>query len=220
MDIRDMASIIDHTLLKPEATSRDIEQLCDEAKTYGFAAVCVNPCWVPLCVRLLKSSQVKVCTVVGFPLGTSTTESKVSEAKQAVMQGAQEVDMVLNVGMLKSGEYQYVENEIKAIVNECRDEAKVKVILETGLLSEEEIRIACRISRDSGAHYVKTSTGFGPRGASTQDIEIMKSEVGQAMGIKASGGIRDRQFAEELVRAGATRIGTSSGRTMIESLRS
>jgi deoxyribose-phosphate aldolase len=206
-----LAGMIDHTLLKAEATKAQIVQLCEEAKQYQFAAVCVNPMWVSTCAELLADSQVNVCTVIGFPLGATTTEVKVFETKQAIQNGATEVDMVLHVGALKEGNNEWVERDIRAVVEEAKGKAIVKVIIETSLLTDEEKVRACIISKNAGADYVKTSTGFSTGGATINDIELMRKAVGPDMGVKASGGIRDRQAAVEMVTAGATRIGASSG---------
>lgn len=209
------ASIIDHTLLKPEATSHQIDQLCHEALTYKFAAVCVNPGWVKHCAKRLKNSSVKVCTVVGFPLGATTTNCKVAETEEAIRNGATEVDMVINIGWLKSGMYKETASDIRAVVQACETRALVKVILETGLLTDEEKRTACQISQEAGAAFVKTSTGFAGSGATTYDIALMRKAVGPEMGVKASGGIRDASTAQAMVNAGATRIGASASVAII-----
>jgi deoxyribose-phosphate aldolase len=207
----DLAGYIDHTLLKPEATVSDIEKLCGEARRYGFASVCINPSYVPLCSRLLKGSDVKVCTVIGFPLGATSTASKAFETEQAIRDGAQEVDMVMNVGMLKSGEYEYVESDIFAVVSTARRyHALSKVIIETGLLSDEEKVKACVLAKRAGADFVKTSTGFSKGGATVGDIALMRRVVGSAMGVKASGGVRSREEALAMVAGGADRIGASA----------
>lgn len=204
------ARLIDHTLLKPSATEKEILQLCAEARQHGFASVCVNPGWVPLCARELAGSSSLVCTVVGFPLGAMTPAAKAFEAREAVQAGAGEIDMVLNVGRLKSGDYRAVQQDVAAVV-EGSCGRPVKVILETSLLTEEEKLIACVLSKAAGAAFVKTSTGFGGGGATVEDIALMRRVVGPTLGVKASGGVRDREFAEKLVAAGATRLGTSSG---------
>ncbi|GAA4706133.1 deoxyribose-phosphate aldolase [Brevibacillus fulvus] len=206
----DLNKYIDHTLLKPEATKAMIEQLCKEAKEYQFASVCVNPAWVKLCAQLLADSQVKVCTVIGFPLGATTTAAKAAETRDAIANGADEIDMVLNVGALKSGERDVVEQDIAAVVA-AADGRLVKVILETGLLTDEEKVLACQLSVKAGAHFVKTSTGFGPGGATVEDIALMRKTVGPTIGVKASGGVRNREAALAMVEAGATRIGASAG---------
>jgi len=206
---RSLARLIDHTLLKPEATAEQIRRLCAEARHYGFAAVCVNPWWVPLCVQELKGTGVKVATVIGFPLGATTTEAKAFEARQAVEAGAEELDMVINVGALKSGHLDRVQEDIAAVVRAAAGRV-VKVILETGLLTDEEKVTACRLAVAAGAHFVKTSTGFGPGGATVADVRLMRQTVGDQVGVKASGGIRDHATAVAMVEAGASRIGASS----------
>lgn len=207
----DLASMIDHTLLKPEATKQQIETLCAEAKKYGFASVCVNPCYVPICVRLLKETKVKVCTVIGFPLGATSTAAKVFEAEQALRDGAQELDMVINIGMLKSGKYDYVENDILGVVTIAkRYAALTKVIIETCLLTDKEKVKACLLAKRAGADFVKTSTGFAKGGATAGDVALMRRVVGTTMGVKAAGGIRSRKEAREMVAAGANRIGASA----------
>ncbi|MBI4535087.1 MAG: deoxyribose-phosphate aldolase [Ignavibacteriae bacterium] len=203
--------MIDHTLLKPEATVTDIEKLCGEARRYGFASVCINPSYVPLCARLLKGTDVKVCTVIGFPLGATSTASKAFEAEQAIRDGAQEIDMVMNVGMLKSGEYEYVEDDVFAVVTTAkRYRILTKVIIETGLLTDEEKVKACILAKRAGADFVKTSTGFSKGGATAGDIALMRRIVGSAMGVKASGGVRSREDALAMVASGADRIGASA----------
>lgn len=208
-----LASMIDHTLLKPEAGESDILRLCDEARAFGFASVCVNPTWVRLCSNVLHESASRVCTVIGFPLGASHTEVKAREAEIALRDGAEEFDMVLHVGRLKQGDGAYVAHditEVTQLVRSASENATVKVILETCLLTEEEILTACRIVRDAGADYVKTSTGFASGGATPEAVRLMRSVVGEHFGVKASGGIRDRETAERMIEAGANRIGTSS----------
>jgi len=207
----DIAHTIDHTLLKPAATEADIRQLCSEARQYSFASVCVNPTWVSLCARELAGSSVEVCTVIGFPLGANTSAVKAEEARVAVADGATEVDMVINVGALKSGHLAAVRNDIHAVVRAVVPHACVKVILETALLTDEEKVEACALAQDAGAHYVKTSTGFGGGGATVEDVQLMRRVVGSAMGVKASGGVRDRSDAEAMIAAGANRIGASAG---------
>jgi deoxyribose-phosphate aldolase len=207
----DLARLIDHTLLKPEASEFDVRRLCAEAREYGFASVCVNPTWVPLCAAELKGTSVKVCTVAGFPLGATATSVKVFETEQVIKLGATEVDMVINVGALKSGHYQHVENEIRVLAESChRGGAQLKVILECALLTDQEKVIACRLSQSAGADFVKTSTGFGPGGATAQDVELMRLVVGPEMGVKAAGGIRGYEDLQKMVAAGATRIGASA----------
>jgi len=206
-----LARMIDHTLLKPEATVQQIEQLCAEAKKYHFASVCVNPSYVPLCASLLKDTDIKVCTVIGFPLGATSTETKAFETEQAINSGATEVDMVINVGRLKSKEYDYVERDIFAVVNTAkRHNVLTKVIIETGLLTDEEKVIACMLAKRAGADFVKTSTGFSKGGATAGDIALMRYVVGSAMGVKASGGVRTREDALKMVASGADRIGASA----------
>lgn len=208
---RELAGYIDHTLLKPEATKDAVVKLCEEAKTYRFATVCINPGWVSLAAELLKGSGVGVTTVIGFPLGATTTKAKAAETLDALDNGATEIDMVLNVGALKSGLYDAVEKDIAAVVEASRGRAAVKVILETGLLTDEEKVKACQISVAAGADFVKTSTGFGPGGATVQDIALMRRTVGPNIGVKASGGVRDAAACRAMIAAGATRIGASSG---------
>ena len=204
----ELAGIIDHTNLQPDASESDIRQLCAEARQYRFASVCVNPCSVRLAAKELEGSGVKVCAVCGFPLGANTTETKVFEAERAFKDGASEIDMVINVGKLKEGNDGYVLNEIKA-VTEAVPQAAVKVIIETCLLTREEKIRACRLVKQAGAAYAKTSTGFSKSGATAEDVKLMRETLGEDFGIKAAGGIRSRSFAEELVRAGADRIGAS-----------
>ena len=207
----ELAGKIDHTLLKPEATSAEIEQLCAEARKYGFASVCINPGYVPLCIQLLRGSEVKVCTVIGFPLGATSTAAKAFETEQAIRDGAQEVDMVLNVGMLKSGSYDLVEADIFAVTSTAkRYRVLIKVIIETGLLNDEEKVKACVLAKRAGADFVKTSTGFSKGGATVGDIALMRRVVGSAMGVKASGGVRSREEALAMVASGADRIGASA----------
>lgn len=205
-----LARKIDHTLLKPEATKEQIEKLCDEAKTYRFYSVCVNPSWVETATELLKGTDVKVCTVIGFPLGATTTEVKREETKDAIAKGATEVDMVIPVGKLKSGQDEAVKADIAAVVEAAKDQALVKVIIETCLLTEEEKVKACKLAVEAGADYVKTSTGFSTGGATVEDIRLMRQTVGPDIGVKASGGIRDLKTANAMIEAGASRIGASS----------
>src|SRR5512143_2250127 len=207
----DLASLIDHTLLKPDATTAEITKLCAEAAKYNFASVCVNPSYVPLCAKLLRDSAVKVCTVIGFPLGATSTAAKAFEAEHALRDGAKEVDMVINVGMLKSGDYEYVENDIFAVTTTARRYGALsKVIIETALLSDEEKIKACLLAKRAGADFVKTSTGFSKGGATVGDIALMRKVVGSAMGVKASGGVRTREEALAMVASGADRIGASA----------
>lgn len=203
--------LIDHTALKPNTNKESILKLIAEAKTYDFASVCVNPCWVALAHQELKNTDVKVCTVIGFPLGANTTEVKVFETKDAIEKGAQEIDMVINIAMLKDKEYDYVENEIHQIVEAAKDKAIVKVIIETCLLTDEEKIKACELSQKVGADFVKTSTGFSTGGATVHDIALMRKTVGAEMGVKASGGVHTHEEALAMVEAGATRIGASAG---------
>jgi len=203
--------LIDHTLLKPEATAVQVRELCAEAVEFGFASVCVNPSHVPLVAELLGGSNVKVCTVIGFPLGANASLTKLNEAKLAVAQGASELDMVINVGALKSGMDDLVRDDIRGVVEAGGHSAITKVILETALLTPEEIGRACCLARDAGAAFVKTSTGFGPGGATVEDVALMRRTVGRSMGVKASGGIGTRQDAADMIAAGATRIGASAG---------
>ena len=218
MNNLELAKMIDHTILKANATQSDIEKLCDEAKKYNFASVCVNPYWIPLASDLLKNSTVKVCTVIGFPLGATSSESKAYETEIAILQGADEVDMVINVGAMKNNKTDIVENDILAVVNSARKTGKtqnkniiVKVILETCYLTKDEIKKSCICAKNAGADFVKTSTGFGTGGTTVEDVELMKETVGSSMEVKASGGIRDYETAIKMIEAGATRLGTSSG---------
>ncbi len=213
-----LASMIDHTILKPEAGKEQVETICREAREYGFASVCVNSSYVPLCAELLRDTEVKVCTVIGFPLGAMSTAAKAAEARQAILDGAEELDMVIHIGMLKDGNNEYVEQDIHSVVEEARGKAAVKVIIETCLLSEEEKIRACLLAKKAGADYVKTSTGFSTGGATAEDIALMKKTVGKNMKVKASGGIRTREKAEEMRKAGADRIGTSSGIRIVEEM--
>lgn len=206
----DLAGMIDHTLLKAEATEADIRKLCGEAAEWKFASVCVNPAWVAYAAKQLKGTGVMVCTVIGFPLGATDSATKADETKHAIAHGADEIDMVINVGALKSKDYETVARDIAAVVKAAGGKT-VKVILETAHLNEEEKTAACLISKEAGAHFVKTSTGFGPGGATTADIALMRRLVGPVMGVKASGGIRDYATAKAMVEAGANRIGCSAG---------
>ena len=206
--------LIDHTLLKQDATPEQIMKLCLEAKEFNFMSVCVNPAYVPLAYELLKDSDVKVCTVIGFPLGMNLTKTKVEEAMLAVNQGADEVDMVINVGMLKSENDEYVENEIR-LIKESINGKLLKVIIETCLLTDEEKVRACLAAKRAGADFVKTSTGFSTGGATVHDVELMRKTVGEEMGVKASGGVRTHEDLLAMVEAGANRIGTSNGTKII-----
>lgn len=215
----DIARMIDHTLLKPEASLDDIDKLCEEAKQFHFASVCVNPCFVRFCFEKLKNSDVKVCTVIGFPLGASTTETKRFEAHQAIENGAQELDMVINIGMLKSGNYDYVFNDIQQVILEAKPKRIiVKVIIETCLLNDEEKIKACLIAKEAGADFVKTSTGFSKGGATAGDVALMRYVVGGSVGVKASGGIRSREDAELMIASGADRIGASASVKIIQNI--
>ena len=211
----DYAKMIDHTLLKPEATKEQVKNLCEEAVQYGFHSVCVNSSFVYYCAELLKDSDVKVCTVIGFPLGAMSTAGKAAEAQAAVADGAEELDMVIHVGMIKSGDWDYVKQDIASVVEAAGDKAIVKVILETCLLTDEEKRKACMICKEAGASFVKTSTGFSNGGATVKDVALMREAVGSDMGVKASGGIRSFQDVRAMVEAGADRIGASSGIAII-----
>ncbi|MBN2413244.1 deoxyribose-phosphate aldolase [candidate division KSB1 bacterium] len=205
----DLAGKIDHTILKSDATRDNIIQLCNEARQYGFVAVCVNPCWVRTASEQLYGGDVMVCSVVGFPLGANTSCLKEEETRRAISDGAREIDMVLNVGKFKSGDLEFVHNDIKRVVD-AANPAHVKVIIETCLLTDEEKVAACVIAKQAGAHFVKTSTGFSKAGAKIEDVALMRKVVGDSMGVKAAGGIRDRQTVEAMIRAGANRIGTSN----------
>jgi deoxyribose-phosphate aldolase len=208
---KNLARKIDHTLLKPDAKPAEIKALCEEARKYVFASVCVNPCYVALCYEMLKNTEVKVCTVIGFPLGSTTTEVKRFEAEQAIYNGATEIDMVINVGQLQEGNYDYVANDIKQVVNAAHNHNAIcKVILETALLTDEEKIKACVICKEAGADFVKTSTGFSKGGATVGDIALMKYVVGSGIGVKASGGIRSREDAEKMIASGADRVGASA----------
>jgi deoxyribose-phosphate aldolase len=212
-----IASLIDHTLLRPEAIAEEIRKVCQEARRYGFASVCVNPYWVALVARELSGSAVKVCSVVGFPLGANATDLKRAEAKAAILAGAQEIDMVLNIGELRGGNLDAVRDEIAAMAALVHDTGAIlKVILETALLNEDQKIAACEIAKAAHADFVKTSTGFGPGGATVQDVELMRRIVGGDMGVKASGGIRTLDDVKKMVAAGATRIGASAGVKIVE----
>ena len=202
---------IDHTALKPNTNKKAILKLIEEAKEHNFASVCINPCWIPLASKELQGSDIKVCTVIGFPLGANTTETKVFETRDAIQKGAQEIDMVINVAMLKDKDYNYIENEIKQIVEASKDKAIVKVILETCLLTDEEKIKACELSQKASADFVKTSTGFSTGGATVHDVALMRKTVGEDMGVKASGGIHTHEEAMAMINAGASRIGASAG---------
>lgn len=206
---------IDHTLLAADATKDKITKLCNEAKEYKFASVCVNSCWVKLSAELLKGSGVNVCTVVGFPLGAMATKAKAYEAECAVEDGADEVDMVINIGALKDGDYKTVEDDIRAVKKACGDKL-LKVIIECCLLTDEEKVKACELSEAAGADYVKTSTGFSKGGATAEDVALMRQTVGERLGVKAAGGIRDRATAEKMIASGASRLGCSAGIAIVK----
>jgi deoxyribose-phosphate aldolase len=212
-----IAAMIDHTLLKPDATRHQIEELCREAAAFKFATVCVNPAWVATCARLLQGSGVRVCSVVGFPLGATTADVKGYETQRAIFDGAREIDMVINVGALKSGELRIVERDIEAVVAPCRAcGALSKVIIEAALLTDDEKVTACTLAKAAGADYVKTSTGFGPGGATAADVALMRRVVGAEMGVKAAGGVRDLEGARAMIAAGATRVGASAGVKIVQ----
>lgn len=211
------ASMIDHTLLKAETTKNQIEKLCEEAKKYEFASVCVNPTWVHYSAQLLSGTNVKVCTVIGFPLGATTSEVKAFETKNAIENGAQEIDMVINIGALKDGNYNLVRDDIKAVV-EAANGTLVKVIIESCLLTDEEKVKACELSVEAGADFVKTSTGFSTGGATVEDVALMRKTVGPEIGVKASGGVRSLEDMQKMIEAGATRIGASSGVAIMNGL--
>jgi len=216
MNTKQLAATIDHTLLKSNATDAEIIQLCLEAAQYQFATVCVNPCWVKLAAEQLQHKQVGITTVIGFPLGASSSAIKALETKQAIADGATEIDMVLNIGYLKSRFLSAVKSDIEAVVSAAANHAIVKVILETCLLTDEEIIEACKLSVEAGAQFVKTSTGFSSGGATIEHITLMRSTVGKHVGVKASGGIRDYATAIAMLEAGATRIGASAGIAIVE----
>lgn len=210
----ELAKYIDHTLLKPDTTDSQIEKLCQEADTHGFFSVCVNPTHVKLSAELLKDSDTKVCTVIGFPLGASTSTVKAYETVDAIENGADEIDMVINVGALKSGKHDLVREDIAAVV-EAANDTLVKVIIETSLLSDDEKRVVCQLAKEAGCDFVKTSTGFSGGGATVEDVELMKTVVGENIEVKASGGVRSREDALAMIEAGAARIGASSGIAII-----
>ncbi len=213
-----IAKMIDHTALKADTTKEQIVTLCAEAKEYGFMSVCVNPTWVETAASLLKDSEVKVCTVIGFPLGASTSETKAFETKDAIDKGATEVDMVINIGALKDKNDELVEKDIRAVVDAAKGKALTKVIIETCLLTDEEKVLACELSVKAGADFVKTSTGFGAGGATVEDIRLMRKTVGPDIGVKASGGVRDVKGTQDMIEAGATRIGASTGVAIVNGL--
>lgn len=213
-----IAKMIDHTALKADTTKSQIEKLCAEAKEYEFASVCVNPTWVETAASLLQGTEVKVCTVIGFPLGASTPETKGFETKDAIEKGATEVDMVINIGALKDGNESLVERDIRAVVEAAKGKALTKVIIETSLLTDEEKVRACEIAVKAGADFVKTSTGFSTGGATVEDIRLMRKTVGPDIGVKASGGVRDVKGTQDMIEAGATRIGASAGVAIVNGL--
>ncbi|MEF8873533.1 MAG: deoxyribose-phosphate aldolase [Candidatus Thermoplasmatota archaeon] len=206
----EIEKFLDHTILNPDARKEDVKEVCDEAKTYNFASVCVNPCWVSLVDRRLKGTDISTCSVVGFPLGANNSETKAFEAKKAVEEGADEIDMVLNIGKLKEGDHSYVEEDIRAVVESVDEDPTVKVIIEACLLTDEEKIKACEIAKEAGADFVKTSTGFAEEGAKLEDVRTMRETVGDAIGVKAAGGIGSYEKAKEMIEAGASRIGASS----------
>jgi deoxyribose-phosphate aldolase len=215
-----IAGMIDHTLLKPDATRQNIEELCREAAQFHFATVCVNPTWVALCARLLANSGVGVCSVVGFPLGAATADVKRYETQRAIFDGAREIDMVINIGALKSGDLRVVERDIEAVVVPCRECGVLsKVIIEAALLTDDEKVTACTLAKAAGADYVKTSTGFGPGGATAADVTLMRRVVGVEMGVKAAGGVRDLESVNAMIAAGATRVGASAGVKIVQQAR-
>ncbi|MGE7768834.1 deoxyribose-phosphate aldolase [Peribacillus sp. NPDC096540] len=203
--------LIDHTILKADTTRQAVQQVLEEALQHGFASVCINPYWVPLASEFLKDSDVKVCTVIGFPLGANTTNTKAFETKDAIVNGAHEVDMVINIGEMKAGNYDVVQADIEAVVEAANGNALVKVIIEACILTKEEIETVSKIVRASGADFIKTSTGFSTGGATVEDVALMRKNVGENVGVKASGGVRTKELMQAMVEAGATRIGTSNG---------
>lgn len=207
----DINTTIDHTALKADTSKKEIKKLCEEAITYKFKAVCVNPTFVEYCSRLLKESGVNLATVIGFPLGANTSATKAFETRDAIVKGANEIDMVINIGALKFKDYKTVKEDIEAVVDVAKGKAIVKVIIETCLLTDDEKVKACELSMEAGADFVKTSTGFSTGGANIEDVKLMKSIVGDKLGVKASGGVREIDTAKKMVEAGATRLGTSSG---------
>lgn len=211
-----LAKYIDHTLLKPESTRADIARVCEEAKQYNTASVCVNPVWIGYVAEKLKGTDIKPCCVIGFPLGATLPEVKAYETAAAIRDGAQEVDMVINVGALRGAEFETVYEDIKAVVDAAAGKALVKVIIETCLLTDEQKVIACKLAKQAGADYVKTSTGFSTGGAKVEDVRLMRETVGPEMGVKASGGVRTKADAEAMIEAGASRIGASSSKKIIE----
>lgn len=215
MDKKQLAKMIDHTILKPDATKEEIIKICEEAKKYNFASVCINPSRIKLAKDILAGSEVNICTVIGFPLGATSTESKRFEAEQAIKDGATEVDMVINIGRLKDKDYDYVYNDIKAVVEVAKSRALTKVIIETCLLNDDEKVMACNLAKKAKADFVKTSTGFSTKGAIAEDIKLMRKTVGETMGVKASGGVKTYDQAMEMINNGATRIGASASIAII-----
>lgn len=216
--MKSIPSMIDHTLLKPESSKEMIKVLCDEAIEYKFGAICVNPYYVKYCKELLKDSDVKIATVIGFPLGANTKEVKAFETLDSIKNGADEIDMVINIGAMKSKDFSLVKDDIVAVVEAAKSKAIVKVIIETCLLNEEEKKKACQLAMEAGADFVKTSTGFSTGGATLEDVKLMKSVVGDTLEIKASGGVKDLKTANEMIEAGATRLGTSSGVKIVKEI--
>ncbi|SHI06049.1 deoxyribose-phosphate aldolase [Clostridium intestinale] len=216
MNKNELSKFIDHTVLKAETSEKAVEKVCKEALDYKFASVCINPCNVKLASKLLEGSEVKVCTVIGFPLGANTSKVKAFETEDAIANGAHEVDMVINIGKLKDKDYDYVREDIKAVVNAAKGKALTKVIIETCLLTDEEKVKACELAKEAGADFVKTSTGFSTGGATPADIKLMRETVGPEMGVKASGGVRNIDDAEAVIKNGATRIGASSSIDIVE----
>lgn len=214
--MKSLAGMIDHTLLRADATKAEITKLVEEARKYEFASVCVNPTWVKYAAEQLAGTKVKVCTVIGFPLGASTSSTKAFETRDAIAAGAGEVDMVINIGALKDGDHSYVEQDIKAVVDAAAGNALVKVIIETCLLTDEEKVVASELSVKAGADFVKTSTGFSTGGATPADVALMRKTVGEHAGVKASGGVRSLEDMQAMIKAGATRIGASSGVKIME----
>lgn len=210
--------MIDHTLLKADATQENVMKIIEEAKKYRFYSVCINPTWISLAAKELQGEPVAVCTVIGFPLGATTTETKAFEAANAIENGADEVDMVINIGELKAGNTEKVQKDIEAVVAAAKDKALVKVIIETSLLTDEEKTTACELAKAAGADFVKTSTGFSTGGATVEDVRLMRATVGPEMGVKASGGVHNAKEAEAMIEAGATRLGASSGVAIMNGL--
>ena len=211
-----IASYIDHTYLKPQGTDTEISALCSEAREYGFYSVCVNSCWIPLCRKLLEGSSVRIAAVIGFPLGAMISEAKAFEAEKAKKAGADELDMVINIGFLKAGKFGEVLNDIRGVADVCSQDVLLKVIIENCLLTDEEKVRACKIAVDAGADFVKTSTGFNGDGATLEDVALMRKTVGPDIGVKAAGGVRTYDDAAAMIEAGATRIGTSGGVQIVQ----